>query len=100
MQKMDAERLKRWKCLYCGCADKNIVDMKDHCDKPLAKIVTCEACGHTDIFAVASKLVSDILCHNPIQTKEGYEKFVDDFHMMNHNPPSATKPNDPHKIPR
>lgn len=100
MQEMDAERLKRWKCLYCGCNDKNIIDVRNGSDERLIKIVTCEACGHTDIFGISALAVSDMLMHQPMQRKSVYEEFASRFHMLNHNPPSATKPNEPHKIPR
>lgn len=93
MEQMTSERLKRWKCLFCGCKDKNIVDFEasDEKGKPTIKIVTCENCGHTDLFAVSAKAAADFLTNNTVNRKDSIE-FKENFHIYNHNMPSASKP--------
>lgn len=78
MEKMDAERLRRWKCLYCGSREKNIVDMKGKENIPIIKIVTCNQCGHTDLYATSALAVGWALRGKMI-TMEESEKFVKSF---------------------
>lgn len=93
MEKMDSDRLRRWKCLFCGCKDKNVIDFEseDVKGKPTIKIVTCENCGHTDMFAVSAKAAADFLTQKSVNREESME-FKRSFHMYNHNLPSASKP--------
>lgn len=78
MERMDAERLRRWKCLYCGSREKNIVDMKGKDDIPTIKIVTCNQCGHTDFYA-ASALAMGCALKGKMISMEESEKFVNSF---------------------
>lgn len=103
MEKMDSDRLKRWKCLFCGCKDKNVIDAysEDNSEIPTVKIVTCENCGHTDMFAVSALAAYQFLTGDSVN-REDSKKFKRCFHMYNHNMPSATEPHmeNSNKIPR
>jgi predicted nucleic-acid-binding Zn-ribbon protein len=105
MSLISAERLHRWKCVYCGSKDKNIVNIL----APLAegeenlvgstgevngnklgsamKIVTCSQCGHTDIFSHSALMAGHILRNEKIPTFTESENYVKKFHDKNHNDP-------------
>ena len=76
---MDSERLRRWKCLYCGSREKNIVDLMNEEKIKTIKIVTCNQCGHTDIYALSALNVANILLGRKQPTREASEKFVHEF---------------------
>lgn len=47
--KMDADRISKWKCLFCGSRYKKVVHaMKNEIEQGFS-VVCCE-CGHTDNF--------------------------------------------------
>lgn len=79
MEKMDSERLRRWKCLYCGSRQKNIVDIKNKEGVRTIKVVTCNQCGHTDIYALSALNVARVIVGGTQPTAEESEQFVHKF---------------------
>ena len=101
MALVTAERLHRWKCVYCGSKDKNIVrcSIKTSNSDPTlqegVKIVTCNQCGKTEIFSHSALVMAHILgMVSDDITIEQSEKFVKDFHNMNHLDPKVN----PHAV--
>jgi len=100
MALVTAERLHRWKCLFCGSKDKNISTMKAPTSNvcgtysEAVKIVACDQCGHIEIFAHSSNMLAMLLVGNHSYTLEESEKFVKDFHLLNHNDPKRN----PHAV--
>lgn len=83
MEKMDAERLRRWKCLYCGSREKNIIDLKNKEKIPMVKIVSCNQCGHTDLYAASALAVAGLFSGRNITMQES-EEFVNSFIAHEH----------------
>ena len=103
MALVTAERLHRWKCIYCGSKDKNISSIKVLKEKGLSpsdgenyqegcKIVACNQCGHVELFAHSSKMFSSIIAGNPCTIEES-EEFVQKFHDVNHLDPKVNPHN-------
>lgn len=106
MALVTAERLHRWKCLFCGSKDKNIVQFKAQVNKTASglvnssteyaeavKIVTCNQCGKTEIFAHSAMMIGSFIAGHNCSIEES-EEFVKKFHEMNHLDPKVN----PHAI--
>lgn len=109
MALVTAERLHRWKCVYCGSKDKNIMDIKalktrnagstkENMDNAI-KIVTCSQCGKTEIFAHSAKMLATALFSNAACSIEDSEEFVKKFHMINHDDPQRNPHNNMKPLP-
>lgn len=99
MALVTAERLHRWKCIYCGSKDKNIVSFKTKETKEASseyveacKIVACNQCGHVEIFAHSSAMLANIISKKDYTIKES-EEFVQKFHDVNHLDPKINPHN-------
>ena len=105
MALITAERLHRWKCLFCGSKDKNIMSVKLPIEKSVTtstdpnnytegvKIVTCSQCGKTEIFAHSALAMMGVLTGKTVTIEES-EEFVNKVHEMNHIDPKIN----PHAI--
>jgi len=100
MSLISAERLHRWKCAFCGSKDKNIVNymIPDESYKknpnasqfnPGVKIVTCNQCGYSMIFAHSALVLGNLIAgdnKNRISIQQS-DDFVKQFHHINHDDP-------------
>ena len=91
MALISAERLHRWKCLYCGSKDKNIVDVfmqdPETGEKWAAnKIVTCSQCGYTQMFSHSALAHAAFIKGVSISINES-NYYVKRFHNINHEDP-------------
>lgn len=98
MALITAERLHRWKCLFCGSKDKNIMSVKLPLNESVTtstdpenyaegvKIVTCSQCGKTEIFSHSALAMMGVLTGKTVTIEES-EEFVNKFHEMNHIDP-------------
>ena len=103
MALITAERLHRWKCLFCGSKDKNIVDlrMKDPNTGEMwvpVKIVTCSQCGRTETYSHSALAHVKAMRGQSVSMKES-EEYVQKTHDINHrdpkvNPHSTVGPKD------
>lgn len=103
MALITAERLHRWKCVFCGSKDKNIVNIKAPISRDVEKvayqdsikIVSCNQCGHTDIFSHSAMMYASCVMNTNkgICTIEESEEFVKKFHNMNHKDPKVNPHN-------
>lgn len=50
MVDMNADRLEKWKCLYCGSHDKHVGVIKE-AGEAYMTVVVCHNCGRVDYFA-------------------------------------------------
>lgn len=110
MALISAERLHRWKCVYCGSKDKNIVALNARIReedmnvvepyeyekgvKPAVKIVTCSQCGHTMIFGHSAFAVASALSQFKDFSFAKSEEFVKQAHDMNHIDPKCNPHNE------
>ena len=103
MALVTAERLHRWKCLFCGSKDKNIISFKTPISfkipntnegyEEAVKIVTCDQCGKTEIFAHSALMLGNMMTGNTCSIEQS-EEFVKDFHKLNHDDPKVN----PHAV--
>lgn len=50
MVDMNADRLEKWKCLYCGSHDKHVGKITDSTNQTYMTVVVCHNCGRVDYF--------------------------------------------------
>lgn len=59
---MDMDRVRRWKCLYCGSKLKRKLDVVDTNNKIIGYSLMCCNCGHLDNFALSSSALPMFIC--------------------------------------
>lgn len=69
--KMDEDRIKRWKCLFCGSTSKRKADAIRTDGEIIGYSIMCCNCGHLDNFATQpSKALPMFICGVKNDVKE------------------------------
>lgn len=67
---MDNDRIRRWKCLFCGSTNKRKLDTVTTTDKVNGYSLMCCNCGHLDNFALDSSAIPMFVCGQNNNVKE------------------------------
>ena len=59
---MNIDRIRRWKCLFCGSRQKRKIEIKDRYGKRAGYSLLCCNCGHIDNFALSPTGISVYVC--------------------------------------
>lgn len=68
--KMDMDRIRRWKCLFCGSTEKRKLDTVRQDGKVIGHSLMCCNCGHIDNFALDSSAIPMFICGKSNNVKE------------------------------